>query len=75
MFENFPDLLTVKQIQEILSIGRSKAYSLLHDGEIKSITIGKQIRIPKRYLLDYLAELSYNNHSKNGVGYMEGSLS
>lgn len=74
MFENFPDLLTVKQLQDILSIGRSKAYSLLHDGELKSITIGRQIRIPKRYLLDYLAKLSYNSDSKNGVGCTEGSL-
>lgn len=58
MFENYPDILTVKQLQEALSIGRSKAYLILHSGELKYITIGRQIRIPKKYLLDYLANLA-----------------
>lgn len=75
MLEEFPDILTVKQVQTILSIGRSKAYSILHSGELKCITIGKQIRIPKQYLLDYLADLSYNSGPKSGVGCLERSTS
>ena len=75
MLENFPDILTVKQLQAALSIGRSKAYSLLHSGKLQYITIGKQIRIPKKYLLDYLSELSYNGGLKNGVGCLERSKS
>lgn len=75
MFEKFPDILTVKQIQDILSIGRSKAYSLLHSGELKYITIGRQIRIPKKFLLDYLFDSGYNDDLKNGVGCLEGSIS
>lgn len=74
MLENFPDILTVKQLQEILSIGRSKAYSLLHSGKLKCITIGRQIRIPKQYLLDYIAAMSYNSVSKSGVGCLERSI-
>lgn len=73
MLENFPDILTVKQVQTILSIGRSKVYSILHSGELKCITIGRQIRIPKRYLLDYLANLGYNSDPKSGVGCLERS--
>ena len=75
MFEEFPDILTVKQMRDILSIGRSKAYSLLHSGELKYITIGNQIRIPKKYLLDYLSRLGYNDDLKSGVGCLEGSIS
>lgn len=67
MLEQFPDILTVKQLQDILSIGRSKAYDLLHNGELQYITIGRQIRIPKKYLLDYLQKLSYNNNLKSGM--------
>ena len=73
MLEMFPDILTVKQLQGILSIGRSTAYSLLHSGRLKYITIGKQIRIPKKFLLDYLDDLSYNNDLKSDVVCMEGS--
>ena len=75
MFEKFPDLLTVKQLQDILSIGRSKAYSLLHSSELRYITIGRQIRIPKKYLMDYLAGLCYNEDLKSGVGCSERSIS
>lgn len=75
MLDNFPDILTVKQVQDILSIGRSKTYSILHSGDLRYITIGRQIRIPKKYLLDYLSDLGYNDNLKSGVGCLEGSTS
>lgn len=71
MLEQFPDILTVKDLQKILSIGRSKAYSILHNGELQYITIGRQIRIPKKYLLDYLRKMSYNTDLKSGMDSTE----
>lgn len=35
MLEQYPDILTVKDLQDILSIGRSKAYAILHGGELQ----------------------------------------
>lgn len=67
MLEQFPDILTVKDLQDILSVGRSKAYAILHGGELQYITIGRQIRIPKKYLLDYLQKMSYNSNLKSGT--------
>lgn len=72
MLEQFPDILTVKDLQAVLSIGRSKAYAILHSGELQYITIGRQIRIPKKYLLDYLQKMSYNTKSKSGTDSTEG---
>ena len=72
MLEQFPDLLTAKDLQEILSIGRSKAYAILHSGELQYITIGRQIRIPKKYLLDYLVKMGYNTDVKSGMDPKEG---
>jgi excisionase family DNA binding protein len=40
-------ILTVIEMAEYLRIGRSKAYKLISDNEIKHIKVGKQIRIPK----------------------------
>lgn len=71
MLEQFPDILTVKDLQAVLSIGRSKAYAILHSGELQYITIGRQIRIPKKYLLDYLQKMSYNTKLKSGMDSME----
>ena len=60
MLESYPDVLTVQQLQEALSIGRSATYSLLRNQKIKHFKIGKQIRIPKVYLLEYITEMCYD---------------
>jgi len=55
---NLPDVLTVKDLQGYLHIGRSKAYHLVKSGTIRHIRIGDTIRIPKVFLLEYLEQLS-----------------
>jgi len=54
MFNSYPDVLSVKQLCEILDIGKNTAYRLLQSGEIKSIKIGKVYKIPKKYLKEFL---------------------
>lgn len=51
---NYDEVLTPKEVQKMLKIGRATTYNYLRDGTIKSIKIGNKYRIPKRYLLDYL---------------------
>ena len=40
----------------ILNIGRNTAYELVRSGKIRSIRIGRQLRIPKDAIRDYLAQ-------------------
>ena len=54
MLNKYKDILTVKDLCEILGIGKNTAYRLLKNGEIKSIRIGNKYKIPKEYLLEYL---------------------
>lgn len=49
-----PDLMTVKDVQNVLHIGRSKAYTLLKCGELRYLKIGGVYRVPKAFLIDYL---------------------
>ena len=42
-------MLTVKEVQAILKIGRNSTYRLIKDNKIKHICVGKKIIIPKRY--------------------------
>ncbi len=63
MLENYNDVLRIKDIMDILEIGRNSAYKLISNGSIKSLRIGRNIRIPKIYLLDYLTTESYNKDS------------
>ncbi len=73
MFDDYPDVLNVSQLQSALSIGRGTAYSLLHDGTLKYITIRGQYRIPKQFLLDYIDTQVYNG-SKSDADCTERSM-
>ena len=50
MLENYNDVLRIKDIMDILEIGRNSAYKLISNGNIKSLRIGRNIRIPKIYV-------------------------
>lgn len=56
MLEQYRDILTVEDLQEILNIGRNTVYELLNRNEIPSLRIGKQWRIPKDAVLHYLGQ-------------------
>lgn len=61
MLNEYPDVMRVRDVQSVLGVGKNRVYSLLHSGAIRYITIGRMIRIPKQFLIDYLASLSYND--------------
>ena len=54
MLQEYPDILTVEQLQQILKIGRNTAYKLLNENVIKSKRIGKIHKIPKFNVIEYL---------------------
>lgn len=55
-FNELPLTLKVEDLMPILGIGRNTAYELIRCGKIRSIRIGKQLRIPKQALIDYLSD-------------------
>ena len=50
-------LLTVSDVQEILSIGRTRIFLLIASGELKSIRIGSSRRITVDALDDFVNRL------------------
>lgn len=52
---DIPLVMKVEDVAKLLNIGRNTAYNLVHCGAIKSIRIGRQIRISRSALLEYLA--------------------
>ncbi|MDQ5983014.1 MAG: hypothetical protein RUMPE_00777 [Eubacteriales bacterium SKADARSKE-1] len=54
MFSQYPDVVSINELMDMLKIGKNTAYSLLREEKIKNIKIGKQYRIPKRYIIEYL---------------------
>lgn len=51
---DLPMILRVEDLMPILGIGHNTAYELIRSGQIRSIRIGRQIRIPRDALLDFL---------------------
>lgn len=54
-FDGLPLTLRVEDLMPILGIGRNTAYELVRSGKIRSIRIGRQLRIPKDALVAYLS--------------------
>lgn len=51
---SLPLVLTVSDVSKILGIGMNTAYDLIRSGAIKSVRVGRQIRVPKSALLEFL---------------------
>ena len=49
-----PMTLRVEDLMPVLGIGRNTAYELIRSGQIRSVRIGRQIRIPREALLEFL---------------------
>ena len=49
-----PVTLRVEDLMAILGIGRNTACQLIRSGQIRSVRIGRQIRIPRDALLEFL---------------------
>ncbi len=57
MLEEYGDVLTVADLQDILSIGRNSAYELIRTGAIKAFRVNKKNwRISKESVLAYLGQ-------------------
>lgn len=56
LFANYPDVVSVEQLMEMLQIGQVLAYRLVKTGLIKSRKVGREYKIPKTAVIAYLLE-------------------
>lgn len=56
-------LYKVKEVAEMLGIGRSKAYELVRTGEIPSVRVGASLRIRGQDVQDYVNNLYADSKS------------
>lgn len=55
MFIEYPDVVNIEQMRTMLGgIGTTLAYRLLKNKEIYSIKIGREYKIPKVSIIEYL---------------------
>lgn len=54
-YETMPLALRVSEVAEILAIGRNTAYLLIKEGALRSVRVGRQIRVSRDAVVHYLA--------------------
>jgi excisionase family DNA binding protein len=55
------EFISLHELQEILAIGRTKAYDLVTSGDLPAVRVGRSIRISKQDLTDWLERQRYQN--------------
>lgn len=55
-YDELPLTLRVEDLMPILGIGRNTAYELVRSGQIRSIRVGHQLRVPKDALQAFLTQ-------------------
>jgi len=58
--ENNEDLLTIPQVAKRLNVKTSFAYELARQGKLRSVRMGKYIRVTEQALAEYQATLAKN---------------
>lgn len=56
--EDYGDVMTPKDVKDFLGIGFNKTYELLATRQIKNFRVGRSIRIPKKFVEEYITESS-----------------
>lgn len=59
MFETLPEVLTLKQSQELLQIGRTTILEMIKRNELKAFKVRGRWRIKKDDLIEYLSSSDY----------------
>ena len=54
MYENIPEVMTVKECQQILKVGKNTMLELLHANQIEGFKIGSRWKIPKENVVEFL---------------------
>lgn len=52
--DDLPLVLKVEDLMPILGIGRNTAYELVRCGQIRSIRVGRQLRVPRDAVAEFL---------------------
>jgi len=54
VFSEYPDIMNFNQFRKALNIGKNTAYNLLKSKEIQYFLIGKNYKIPKMAVINYV---------------------
>lgn len=57
MFERIPEIMTLRECQKLLKVGRNTMLELIHNGSIDAFKIGNRWKITRSAVIEYLKGL------------------
>ena len=48
------DILTVREMMDMLAIGKNTAYKLIHEGRVRSFRLGNSYKVLRKSVQDYI---------------------
>lgn len=54
MYENIPEIMTLRECQKLLKVGKNTMLELLHTRQIEGFKIGSRWKVKKESLVEFL---------------------
>ena len=61
LFKQYPDVVGISELREMLGIGRNLAYRIVQDGTVKAKKLGKDYIIAKQHVIEYVLSTKGGN--------------
>lgn len=74
MFNNFDDILSIEDVSSALKIGTTQTYKLVRSGQLKAYKEGKDWKIPKTALQEYVTRKVFVNQGEKDNDTDTGNL-
>lgn len=58
------DVLTVDDVMELLEIKRETVHKWIKKGKLKAVRVGRQLRIPKKFYIEFMEKNTIDNSNK-----------
>jgi len=64
MFKDYPDIVSIEEVAQMLKIGSGSVYKLLRQGKIKHEKAGSKYIIPKNAVVHFLTQCYTDDDNK-----------
>ena len=54
MYEYIPEIMTFKECQKILKVGKNTLLDLIHTNQVEAFKVGRRWKIPKQSVIEFI---------------------
>ena len=54
MYEYIPEIMTFKECQKILKVGKNTLLDLIHTNQLEAFKVGSRWKIPKQFVIEFI---------------------